>query len=97
MDPKNPAGVVNTDDLQYKAKVLVWDYVRKHLDKSDPEPTFEVYLVWFSKTLQNWKALASTTLPDKMYYEITYNGEKKETYLDAYYKVDNVCVRDSDS
>ena len=50
----------------------------------------EVYVVWFAKTLQNWKALASTTLPDGMYYEVTHNGDKGETYLDAYKKFDNI-------
>lgn len=50
----------------------------------------DVYIVWFSKTLQNWKALVSTNVSDGMYYEITYNGDKKETYLDAYKKFDNI-------
>lgn len=49
----------------------------------------DVYIVWFCKTLQNWKALVSTTLPDGMYYEVTYNGDKKEIYLDAYKKFEN--------
>ncbi len=48
-----------------------------------------VFIVWFCKTLQNWKALVSTTLPDGMYYEVTYNGDKKEVYLDAYKKFEN--------
>ena len=30
-----------------------------------------------------------TTLPDGMYYEVTYNGDKKEVYLDAYKKFEN--------
>ena len=51
-------------------------------------------LVWFSKTLQNWKALVSTTVSDGMYYEITHNGDKGETYLDAYKKWDNQCIAD---
>ena len=53
----------------------------------------EMYIVWFCKTLQNWKALVSTTLPDGMYYEVTYNGDKKEIYLDAYKKFENKCVK----
>jgi len=54
-----------------------------------------VYVVWFAKTLQNWKALISTTVPDGMYYEVTYNGTSRETYIDAYKKFDNVCVPDA--
>lgn len=77
-----------------EAKDLVRDYVNIHLDKSDPVPEFEVYIVWFSKTLQNWKALVSTTLPDKMYYELTHDGEYNCTYLDAYLKIDNRKIMD---
>ena len=29
-----------------------------------------------------------------MYYELTYNGDKKEWYLDAYKKFENVVVKD---
>lgn len=50
----------------------------------------DVYIVWACKTLQNNKALAATRLPDDMYYEVTYNGDKKECYLDAYKKEKNV-------
>lgn len=54
----------------------------------------DVFIVWFSKTLQNWKALVSTTVSDGMYYEITHNGDKGETYLDTYKKWDNQCIVD---
>lgn len=74
-------------------KEIVADYVRKHLDKSDGEyPNFEVFVVWSCKTLQNNKALVSTTLRDGMYYEVTYNGDKKEFYLDACKKFENRCI-----
>lgn len=68
---------------------IVTEYIMEHLDKSDPKPTFEVYTVWKSKALQNWKYLLSSTLFDGMYYELTYNGDKKEWYLDAYKKFEN--------
>jgi hypothetical protein len=68
-------------------------YIKKRLDKSAPEPVFEVYVVWFAKTLQHWKALVASDLPDGMYYELTFNGVKNELYLDAYRKVDNVTVK----
>ena len=71
---------------------LVKDYVISHLDKSDEVPSFEVYTVWKSKILQNWKYLVSTTLPDGMYYEMTYDGDKNRWYLDAYEKFDNQCL-----
>lgn len=71
---------------------LVTKYTIEHLDKSDEVPEFEVFVVWSCKTLQNNKALLSTTLFDGMYYEITYNGDKKEIYFDAYKKFENICV-----
>lgn len=73
-------------------KRLVKEYAEEHLDKSDTLPEFEVFVVWSCKTLQNNKALLSTTLFDGMYYEITYNGDKKEVYLDAYKKFENKCI-----
>lgn len=73
-------------------KLEVRKYAEEHLDKSDIIPDFEVFVVWYSKTLQNYKALLSTTLLDDMYYEITYNGDKKEVYFDAYKKFENKCI-----
>lgn len=78
-------------NLQEIAKEIVLDYANEHIDKTDNvQITMDnVFVVWFCKTLQNWKALVSTTLPDGMYYEVTYNGDKKEVYLDAYKKFEN--------
>ena len=52
----------------------------------------DVYVVWFSKTLQNWKALASANISDGLYYEITHNGDKNETYVDVYRKSEQYIV-----
>ena len=71
---------------------IVRDYILNHLDKSDPVPDFEVYTVWKCKALQNWKYLISSTLFDGMYYELTYNGNKQEWYLDAYKKFSNQVI-----
>ena len=81
--------------MDNKALALVRDYITAHLDKSDPEPEFEVYTVWKAKILQNWKYLISSTLADGMYYELTYNGDKKVWYLDAYKKFENKVIPDA--
>ncbi len=75
-------------------KAAVTKYVNERLDKSDGKKITEddVFIVWLCKTLQNNKALASTTLSDGMYYELTYNGDKDELYFDAYKKWENICI-----
>ena len=82
--------------LQDIAKKIVLDYAKAHIDVTDNvQITLDnVFIVWFCKTLQNWKALVSTTLPDGMYYEVTYNGDNKEIYLDAYKKFENRKIDD---
>lgn len=76
-------------------KETIQNYVNERLDKTDNVVIGldDVYVVWYCKTLQNLKALVSTTLSDGMYYEITHNGDKNETYVDAYKKWENYVVR----
>lgn len=77
-----------------KAKVA--DYYNDHVDKTDGKTQMtvdDVFVVWSCKTLQNNKALLSTTAPDGMYYELTYNGDKNELYFDAYKKWENICFK----
>ena len=78
--------------MDNKVKKLVIDYILNHLDKSDETPQFKVYTVWKCKILQNWKYLCASTLPDGMYYELTFDGDKNCWYLDAYKKFDNQCI-----
>ena len=84
------------DAMQKRAKELVVNYFNDHVEITDNKKITEddVFIVWFCKTLQNWKALVSTTISDGMYYEITHNGDKNETYLDAYKKWENVRIPD---
>lgn len=85
---------MGNDRFEQLAKKVVVDYVNKHLDKSDGVVIDEsnVFIVWSCKTLQNNKALVSTELSDGMYYEITYNGDKRQIYFDAYKKWENLCI-----
>lgn len=85
---------MNEKDFVKLCKQNVAKYANEHLDKSDHKQITEddVFIVWMCKTLQNSKALVSTTLFDGMYYELTYNGDKKELYLDAYKKWENKCI-----
>ena len=80
--------------MENRAIKIVRNYIIEHLDKSDPQPEFDVFVVWKCKALQNWKFLISSTLFDGMYYELTYNGDKSEWYLDAYKKFENRRITD---
>ncbi len=81
------------DVMDDRAIMIATQYAKEHLDKSDKLPFYEVYIVWKCKVLQNCKYLISTSLPDGMYYEVTYNGDKDEWYLDAYKKFENQVIR----
>lgn len=72
----------------------VVDYFNKNVDVTNRKAlkSEDVYVVWSCKTLGNNKALLSTNVSDGMYYEITYNGAKREMYFDAYKKWENVCI-----
>lgn len=76
------------------AKRLVTDYILKRLYKSDVPVDFDVYIVWSCYILGNYKMLLSSTLHDGMYYEVTYNANKHEYYLDAYKKFENMRIAD---
>ncbi len=81
-------------------KLEVCKYHNNKVDTLKEEDNFihpeDVYIVWICKVLQNNKALASTNIPDDMYYELTYNGDKKELYVDAYKKEENIVVKVED-
>lgn len=77
-------------------KKTVKDYFNNRAESNDKNGTISednVFIVWMCKTLQNHKALVSTTVSDGMYYELTYNGDKNELYLDAYKKWENKCIK----
>ena len=87
---------MNEKDFVEFCKKQIVNYTNEHLDKTDEKVITEddVFVVWLCKTLQNNKALLSTTLFDGMYYEITYNGDKDEAYIDAYKKWENYKIED---
>jgi hypothetical protein len=72
------------------------EVVKYHNYHQDPVICIDeshVFVVWQCKTLQNHKALLGVMKPDGgMYYEITYNGDRGEMYVDAYKKEKNICV-----
>lgn len=52
----------------------------------------DLYITWFCKALKNWKAMVSTDVYKGLYWEVTFNGEKNEAYVDLYVKRRNTAV-----
>ena len=86
---------MGNDKFTKWCKELVVKYFNDRVEKTDQKKITEddVFIVWSCKALQNNKALVSTTVSDGMYYEITFNGDKNEAYLDAYKKWENVVFK----
>ena len=81
--------------IEIATKAVV-DYFNNQADSTDKNGRItenEVFCVWLCRALGNNKALLSTTVPDGMYYEVTYNGAKGECYVDAYKKWKNLVVK----
>lgn len=83
------------DEFIKICKETIVNYFNDRVEITDNQKITEedVFIVWICKTLQNNKALVSTNILDGMYYELTYNGTKKELYLDAYKKWENICIK----
>ena len=83
----------NMYELQEKAihaaRIVLFNELEYNATEIKPE---DMYVVWFCKTLQNWKALVSG-VNIKEYIEVTYNGDKGETYVDVYKKMCNRCLK----
>lgn len=76
------------------AKQKVLEYHTEHfMEPYDDDITLgNVFITWYSKVLQNHKALLGISdMDDQHYYEVTYNGDKKQLYLDVYNKQENKC------
>ena len=72
-------------------KEQIQKYYKEH--RNEDMPVEDIFVVWFSKTLQNTKGLFSTTHSgDHTYVEMTYNGDKQELYMDVYDKLLNQAI-----
>ncbi len=90
---------LGNDEFIKLAKEQIVNYFNGRADATDKSGHItpdDIFVVWYCKALQNHKALLSTTVPDGMYYEITFNGDKAEMYLDAYKKWENKCIKVGD-
>lgn len=79
--------------LQEKAIEAARKVLIENLGYQTVEPE-DMFIVWFCKTLQNWKAIVSGRTIEE-FIEVTHNGDRNETYVDVYYKTKNVCIEDN--
>lgn len=82
------------DEAMLRARMAVANYFNTHADPTDGVQINidQVFLVSFTYVLGGWKGMVSTTVPDGMYYETTFNKEEGVIYLDAYKKLDQEIV-----
>lgn len=57
----------------------------------------DIQVVWMCKTLQNAKGLFFVSSNNELYFEITYNGDLEEFYMDVYKNIDNVVIVKADN
>ena len=95
---KSVEGQKSVDEYTTTAKALVLkNYTEHQVPRGNPEITLDdLFLVWFTKTLSNWKCLVATIYADGLYYEVTHNGNSQETYVDIYRRLGHSKVSDKD-
>lgn len=77
---------MNNNHFELAAKRLVLNEIEQELGKEIDRN--RVFIVWLAKVLQNNKGIFGSELTNNL-YEVTYNGDKNEFYLDVYEKVSN--------
>lgn len=75
----------------------VKNFVVAYYNLNHPTSTIthdDVAIVWKCYILGNWKVLATTSVQDGMYYELTYSDDrafgKNHIYFDAYKRWENI-------
>jgi hypothetical protein len=92
LDANSHFAPVQHFDLGYLAKSIVAQYLNEKSINGRLLSPNDIVIVWFCKTLQNWKALLIDPSMIGKYYEVTYDGDLDVSYLDSYTKTDNVCI-----
>lgn len=81
----------DVDRPQKKAKLFVVGAYNNRVGEEDAEISVsDLKIVWFAYILGGWKALLITSeVTDGLYFEVTHNAERSETYVDTYIKIAN--------
>lgn len=76
--------------MEEKVFKLIYDYVNDKYENTDIN---DMFIVWSCYILGNRKYLVGVKNSSN-YFEVTYNMNKKEWYIDKYSKVNNICIKD---
>ena len=74
-------------DFMVEAKKKVADYLAEYHHK--PIEWTDIFVIWQCKTLQNHKIILAAPTPDKLMFEVTYDGDAQAMYFDTYTKLDH--------
>lgn len=66
--------------------------VRNYMSEKYHITSFRIFIVWKCKTIQNRKYIIGTNYTND-FFELTFNGDKNEYYLDVYNKVDKKIIK----
>lgn len=76
--------------MEEKVIKLVLDYIKTTgiiINKDN------AFIVWSCYILGNRKYLVGLNCTNT-YFEVTYNANKQEWYIDEYSKINNICIKD---
>lgn len=82
---------------QEKARQIVISYIQKWIEEGNHQILIQhddIWIVWYVRSLQNWKCILGSSLPDGVTYEVTYDGDKAEYYLDVHKKIESVVYKE---
>ena len=83
---------MDNNQFAKRCKEIVLEQLNNDPSNDEVITEDDIYIVWSCKTLQNNKALVSSKVSGSPYFEITYNGDTEETYVDVYKKIANICL-----
>lgn len=84
----NKSTNLSTEKFLKLSKQKVAEELNIFLD-TDTYNEENIFMVWYSKSLQNHKGLFSAPGEHHIYFEITYDGDNKKFYIDMYNKAQN--------
>lgn len=79
--------------LKMAKQVVVDNYNNTKNSKTAPDLTLNtVFIIWYAKVLNNWKAIVGSPIARGMLWEVSFNGHRNQAYIDIYKKLANAKV-----